>query len=191
MIGSLTGIVDSKSHNSLIIKVGGVGYIIFVTTATIAEMHEGTELSVWTHLAVRENALDLYGFLEHSDLVFFQLLLEVSGIGPKTALAVLSMAGSATLERAILSGDAGYLTKVSGIGAKSAQKIVLELKDKLAKIGRVADATNIREESDAIDALLALGYPLRDAREALGAIDSQHITTNAKIREALRLLGQK
>lgn len=191
MIGQLTGIVIHKGPGMLILDNHGVGYKVAVTTATHAAADHDRELTVWTYLAVRENALDLYGFSERPDLVFFELLLEVSGIGPKTALAVLNMAGAATLERAILTGDATYLTKVSGIGAKSAQKIVLELKDKLAKLGKVTDAADMREESDAIDALLALGYNLRDAREALGAVPPEHTTTNAKVREALRLLAQK
>jgi holliday junction DNA helicase RuvA len=191
MIGQLTGTISYKGPQGLIVDVGGIGYKVAVTAATHAEVELGSTLTLWTHLAVRENALDLYGFSERPDLVFFELLLEVSGIGPKTALGVLNMAGAATLERAILSGDASYLTKVSGIGAKSANKIVLELKDKLAKLGKVAAEKDMREETDAIDALMSLGYTLRDARDALTQVKAEHTTTNAKVREALKLLAQK
>ena len=143
---------------------------------------------MWTHLAVRENALDLYGFIERSELEFFEMLITISGIGPKSALGILSVAPVDTLRRAISSGDTSYLTKVSGIGRKNAEKIVVELRDKLGAIDANAGGT-LREEVDALSALEALGYSAREAREALKAVGNNAISTQEKLKAALKSLG--
>ena len=131
MIAQLTGIVAHRDKSSIILDVKGVGYRIFVSSGTLEQLHRQKEGSVsfFTHLSVRENALDLYGFLEQEELHFFEMLISISGIGPKSALGILSIADVETLKQAISSGDSSYLTKVSGIGTKIAKKIVLELND--------------------------------------------------------------
>lgn len=157
----------------------------------------GGVVRFFTYLAVRENALDLYGFLTRQELRFFELLITVSGIGPKTALGIVNTAPVETLISGIASGDASYLSKVSGIGAKNAKKIVLELKDKIIGMAREdetgeSNSSNsiFREESEVLEALQALGYALKDARDALAQVsDKAEKTVQEKIREALRVLG--
>src|SRR3989338_802352 len=131
MISFLEGNVKAARGTYLLVMVGGVGYKVAVLKETLARTKTGADISLWTYLAVREDALDLYGFLHEEELRFFELLLTVSGIGPKSALAVLDIASVETLRSAISAGNAGYLTTVSGIGKKTAEKIMLELKDKV------------------------------------------------------------
>ena len=166
MIGQIRGKTASLGDNFAILDVSGVGYKIFARGETLKKMRLGSETTMLTYLSVRENALDLYGFSNENDLRFFKMLLSVSGIGPKSALAILNIAGPETLEKAISAGDSSYLTKVSGIGKKSAQKIVLELKDKLGERGG-GDEGSLKEESEVIEALKALGYSLQEARRGL------------------------
>lgn len=190
MIGQLTGQVSHKGDRFIILEVVGVGYHVNLSLETLKRVEkEQANLKFWTYLAVRENALDLYGFLEQRELEFFELLISVSGIGPKSAITILSLAPPETLEKAITSSDAGYLTKVSGIGKKSAEKIVLELKDKLSDIAGLSDH-ELRGESEAIEALQALGYSLREAREALKNVPDTIIDTGEKVKQALKKLGK-
>jgi holliday junction DNA helicase RuvA len=189
MIARIEGKIITKDLNSIIVDVGGVGYRIFASNDTLGQSHEGRNISLWTYLAVRENALDLYGFIEKDERVFFELLIGVSGIGPKSAIAILSLAPVTTLKKAITSEDATYLTRVSGIGKKSAQKIIIELKDKLGK-GSSDDELSLKEEADALEALKALGYSAHDARESLKKVSDQTLGTNERIKEALRILGK-
>lgn len=174
------------------LETGGIGYKIFSTSETIliAKKKVGEILNFWTHLAVREDALDLYGFTEKEELDFFTLLISVSGIGPKTALGVLSLSPVKNLRRAIGSGDPTHLTKVSGIGKKIADKIVLELRDKIDFLEGDADESDMRGESDALEALKALGYNEREAREALKKLPASSAGTSDRIKQALKVLGK-
>src|SRR5581483_497384 len=141
------------------------------------------QISFWTYLAVRENALDLYGFQKKEELDFFELLISVSGIEPKSAMAILSVASISNLRHAISTGDTSHLVKVSGVGRKSAEKIVLELKDKLD--GLSADMTIAQAgDVDALEALKSLGYGEREVREVLKKI-TDAANTNDKIKKAL------
>jgi Holliday junction DNA helicase RuvA len=136
---------------------------------------------------VREDALDLYGFLDREELEFFEMLINVSGIGPKGALSILGITSIETLRKAISIGDTSYLTKISGIGRKTAEKIVIELRD---KIGTELEGSSLQVELDALEALKSLGYSAIEAREALKKVNSD-TDTNTKIREALKILGGK
>jgi Holliday junction DNA helicase RuvA len=186
MIGHLKGKVISQDIKSLILDVNGVGYKVFTNTALLSSA-KGQPLELWTYMAVRENALDLYGFATQEELAFFELLLTVSGIGPKSAMGILSAATLANLRHAIASGDTSHLTKVSGVGKKNAEKIVVELKDKLdgfeieVTIGMSADV-------DALEALKSLGYGEREAREALKKV-TEAKDTGDKVKKALKLLS--
>lgn len=187
MIGFIEGIVIHKEERAFVVGVGGIGYVVAATASCLAATTEGTTVRLWTHLAVREDALDLYGFKERDELALFKLLIGISGIGPKSALNVLSLADIGTITHAIASGDSGYLTKVSGIGKKLAQKIVLELKDKL---GTFADNTGVaNKETEALEALEALGYAPRDTREIVRVLAKEHATAELIIRRALQTLG--
>jgi len=194
MIAQLTGKLESQEKNFLILTVAGVGYKIFATAETLETLHKskkrtGQETKLWTHLAVRENALDLYGFLKKEELNFFEMLITISGIGPKTALGILNVATIETLTDAIVSGDNSYLTKVSGIGQKNAQRIILELKNKIKDIGDSANK-NIKAEMDAIDALKTLGYSTKEAATALQQIDPSITDIGEKIKASIKLLGK-
>ena len=135
-----------------------------------------------------ETSLDLYGFLEQPELEFFEMLITISGIGPKSALGILSVAPIDTIKHAIASGDTSYLTKVSGIGKKNAEKIVVELRDRLG--GAYSSAgTMLKEDADVIAALQSIGYSLKEARDALKGVSKDTTGTNEKIREALKQLG--
>lgn len=191
MIGSIRGTLASITEKFVIVDVGGVGYKVYTTQETLGNLTRESSVMFFTYLAVREDALDLYGFTTQKEQDFFELLLSVSGIGPKSALSILGLTTLETLEKAIGTGDTSYLTKVSGIGRKTAEKIVLELRDKLrARADEHGGSGNLRTESDAVEALRALGYTLEEARDVLRDIDPT-LETNAKIKEALKLLGRK
>ncbi|QSH39153.1 Holliday junction branch migration protein RuvA [Candidatus Kaiserbacteria bacterium] len=187
MIIQLRGTVVGKDPEYIILDVSGVGYKVFVTPETLAHTPEDKEAAVWTHLAVRETSLDIYGFLKREDMLFFELLIGISGVGPKSALSILSLADVTTLTSAISQGDTSYLTKVSGIGAKSAQKIVLELSD---KVGALSENPSLKEDADAIDALTAMGYSVSEARTALKAVPKDVEGANARLKQALKALAQ-
>lgn len=186
MIASITGTVTALELNNAVIDVEGVGYRIYTTPSVLAELHSGKITTLLTHLVVRENIMDLYGFLTQSDLRFFELLMSVSGVGPKSALSILSLADVETLTAAVAHNDTTHLTKVSGIGKKSAEKIVLELKD---KIGGVTTDANTNGDADAIDALRSMGYTLGEAREALKAVPKDITGANEKLKAALKSLS--
>ncbi|MDD2935362.1 MAG: Holliday junction branch migration protein RuvA [Candidatus Pacebacteria bacterium] len=188
MISQLTGKISFVTLNYVVLDVSGVGYKVFVSNDTTASLHENSNATLWTYLAVRENSMDLYGFTEKQNLDFFEMLLTVSGIGPKSALGILNVASPETLRSAISSGDTSYLTKVSGIGSKSAQKIVLELQDKVGKIE--GGARGVREEVDAVEALKSLGYSAREASDALKKVSKEITDTGGRVREALKILSK-
>jgi len=188
MISQLTGTLVEKDLGSITVDVSGVGYGVRVSKETLSRLPaDGKQVTLFTYLAVRENAMDLYGFSEREERSFFKLLIEVPGIGPKSALAILSLATVETLRKSITSNDTTYLTKVSGIGKKSAEKIVLELKDKLGAV--IAGGPDLKGESDAVEALRSLGYSLGEARDALKEVDESVTDTGARVKEALKILG--
>lgn len=191
MIINLTGTIIFNEENYVIFDVSGVGYKVYMPNDTIRTATKtGTDnkITIWTHHAIRENAMDLYGFLTKEDLNFFELLISISGIGPKTAIGILNVATTETLISAVSTGDTSYLTKVSGIGAKNAQKIVLELKNKVAKVEQTP--TGIREEIDVIEALRALGYSSREASDALKQVGEEVKGTGERVKMALKILNK-
>lgn len=191
MISRLNGSVTHIDPKYIVLDVGGVGYKVSVTSDTIFKIKVDDTLIVWTYLAVRENALDLYGFLSLKELSFFELLITISGIGPKTALGILNSASVEAIETAVQTADTSHLTKVSGIGKKVAEKIVMELKDKIEKISHTPESKSaMRGDADVIEALKALGYRDSEAREALKELPKSIIKTNDKIKEALKILGK-
>lgn len=191
MIAYIKGKILLRGEKYVILETNGIGYKIFAMPETIKNTKKDNEVSFWTHLHVREDAMEIYGFLEYSEVELFEMLINISGIGPKSALGVLSLAPVDTLKRAISSEDTSYLTKVSGIGRKIAEKIVLELKDKMGggKIDNITDPA-LKEEGDVLQALQSLGYSLREAREALKQVPNNIEGANNRIKEALKLLGR-
>ena len=188
MIGHLKGSVSVVRAGYAIISASSVGYKVFATRETLLSLRQDVETSLWTHLAVRENALDLYGFSSEEELRLFELLLTVSGIGPRSALAILDVALVETLRSAISQGNASYLTKVSGIGKKTAEKIVLELRDKVGASTEGA-GVSLHGDEEALEAMRALGYSQVEARDALRKVPPEVERSNERLREALRILG--
>lgn len=192
MIAHLSGTLFFTNDHFIVVDVSGVGYKVRTTISTLHELkkEEDKKISLWIHTVVREDVLDLYGFVNKEELDFFEMLISVSGIGPKSGLGILNIASVSTLKEAISNGNAVALTKVSGIGAKNAQKIILELRDKLGGIGDEVHGGKLHEEHDAIEGLVALGFSERDAREALKKVSSDIKGPSARIKHALKHLGK-
>ena len=194
MISHLKGTVIFSGDKFVILDVAGVGYKIGVTPDALRKSisEKGKEISLWIHLAVREDSMSMYGFLERQELELFEMLIGISGVGPKSAIGVLSVASVDALKSAIASGETSYLTKVSGIGKKNAEKIVLELRDKLGGPGGSGGTeTGRKEEVDAIEALKSLGYSQREAREALKDVADSVKGTSHRVKAALKNLGKQ
>lgn len=189
MIGKLTGRFGGVTDGMALIDVGGVGYTVRLPAsgATVATFQEGADIALFIHTAVREDAIDLYGFPTNEELRFFRQLMSVSGIGPKTALGIMSVADTPTLRRAIAKGDASALTKTFGIGKKNAERMVVELRDKLST--EVLATSPAQETNDEVlEALMALGYKAEEARRAVKDTDPS-LPTGEKVAHALRNLG--
>lgn len=194
MIGSLEGTIEFVAEKFILLDVRGVGYKIFCGVGTLDKMPEkGAAVKLWTHFHVREDSHELYGFFHYAELDLFEMLIAISGIGPKGALGVLNIAPVDTLKKAIAAGDTSYLTRVSGIGRKTAEKVVLELKEKMSGRGTIVDAPELRDEADALDALVGLGYSQREAREALASVEdkTESVSVAERVKAALRNLGKK
>lgn len=191
MISRLTGTIVHFDPKFIVLDVSGVGYKVAVSPDIMTRLDKKGPVTLWTYLAVRENALDLYGFNSLSELNFFELLNTISGIGPKTAMGILNVASVHSLETAIQTGDTSHLTKVSGIGKKVAEKIVLELKDKILETAGSAESqATMKNDADALEALKSLGYSPTEARDVLKQIPKTITKTNDKIKEALKILGK-
>jgi Holliday junction DNA helicase RuvA len=200
MIATLTGKVESVGGTSCILEVNGVGYLIFMPLSALEVLSHATEpVKVFTHFQVREDDASLYGFLTAADKTIFEKIIGVSGIGPKTALAILGTLSGERFREAIENEDHRSLTGVSGVGLKTAQRLILELKGKLSK-GVLAESAGFKSHigfhssvSDAIDALIALGYPAKEAATVIETIVSaeQNLTTPEIVRKALKNLGRK
>jgi Holliday junction DNA helicase RuvA len=189
MIAKIEGIVWDTNDKFLTVGVSGIGFKIFTTLETKGVSQKGNNISLFTHLVVREDALNLYGFITEEELKFFEMIISISGIGPKTALNVLNISSVPALKRAISSGDTSHLTKVSGIGKKIADKMVLELKDKVIIFEEESDVS-LRDEIDAIEAMKTLGYNPKDARDALREVSKEITKTGDRIKAALKILGK-
>lgn len=188
MIGSLKGKITHKSANYIILETSGVGYKVFVPLVLLASLKVGQESSLVIHTYVREDQLTLYGFPTLSELEFFELLLTVSGVGPKSALGIMSLASLAMIKSAIVSEDPSVFTKVSGIGRKTAERVILELKEKLKD--EKSSMPVAKEHSDAMDALVSLGYSQQEARDALKSVPADVTNLQTKVKIALKSLSK-
>lgn len=190
MIAYLEGEIIYTTDKFIILNTGGVGYKVNLTDDTLLSYKDKKTASLFIYTAVRENSIDLFGFKNAEELSFFELLLDVSGIGPRSALAIIGLAPINTIKRAIAIGDVSYLNKVSGIGKKTAEKIIIELRDKLESYKNDTDTpSNLREEGDILEALKSLGYSQNEARDALKQVPISIEGTNARIKEAIRILS--
>lgn len=199
MIATLNGKLIIKELNYVVVECGGVGLKCFVTQNTHAAIGSiGDNVFLYTYLAVKEDALDLFGFSDNSELEVFKLITSVSGVGSKIGLAILSEFSADKIMLYIASGDAKSLTAASGVGIKLAQRIILELKDKVGSISvgnasfdvkTVGNATANTSSKEAIEALVSLGYSQSEASLAVGRLDSS-LDTNELIKQALKSLAR-
>jgi len=190
VIGRLSGRLLAKHPPQVLLDVQGVGYEIDVPMSTLYQLPAtGAEVTLLTHLIVREDAHQLYGFATEGERAAFRQLLRISGVGARTALAVLSGMSVADLQQAVSAQDAGRLTRVPGIGKKTAERLLLELRDKLEFGGAAAPAAGSVEGGDIANALMALGYNDREAAWALKQLP-EGINVTDGIRQALKLLSK-
>jgi Holliday junction DNA helicase RuvA len=192
MIAMLTGVVAEKTVDEIVLDVGGVGYGLLVTNEDHGRLTSGDKAKLYVHEHIRENSHDLFGFTALDTKKLFELLLGVNGVGPKMALNVLNTGTANDVRAAIASGDVKSIQKASGVGKRVAERVVVELKDKvglegvdLATTGLLqSDATLMKDE--AVEALVALGYTAADAASALAHIDKA-LPTEDRIKQALRV----
>ncbi len=200
MIYSVNGKILVKDGTMAVIDCGGVGYACRTTYTTLSEIGGiGENAMLYTHLSVREDAVELFGFASLSELHCFKMLTSVSGVGPKAAIAILSDLPADRFALVVASGDSKTLTKSKGIGAKTAQRIVLELKDKIAKENKDSDFAALAQSavyrddsalSDAISALMVLGYAQEEIMPILSQLE-RNLTSEEMIKETLRIIGSR
>ena len=201
MFAYIKGCLEEKATNYVVIDVGGIGYKIFMSDMSINEIGElGTKVKVHTHYYVREDNISLYGFLTHEELKMFELLLSVSGIGAKSAIAMLSNITPAGFACAIISNNVALLKKIPGIGPKTAQRIILELQDKLKseqELAKQEEQTEIKvlncscqNEEEAMQALQILGYNKKEIEKAFEKIANKDVSVEELIKKGLSILAR-
>lgn len=194
MISSVRGEVLDIALDHVVIEAGGVGYKVMATPATLATLRRGTEARLITAMIVREDSQTLYGFADGEARDLFSTLLGVSGVGPKIALATLAVYDAVALRQALADGDVAALTRVPGIGKRGAERIVLELRDKIgASPSGVSAAAGHAVRGPVIEALVGLGFPAKQAEEACDKVlaDDPEASTSSALRAALSMLGKK
>lgn len=199
MISYIKGKLEIKSKDYIIVDVGGIGYKIFMSETAINELEKGTEVKVFTYMRVREDDISLYGFLNNEELVTFELLISVGGVGAKSAITILSNITPSKFALAVITNDVNTLKKLPGIGAKTAARIILELKDKMKTEQSIEENKNeeIKEAivldnkaNDALEALCVLGYTRKDVEKVLSNIDTNKLTVEEIIKQGLKYLGR-
>lgn len=198
MYAYINGKIADKSNNYVVIDAGGVGYKIFMSPSAIEKLPDvGQAQKVHTYYYVREDVISLYGFLSNEELRMFELLLSVSGIGAKSAIQILSAITPSSFALAVISNDISSIVKIPGIGKKTAERIILELKDKLKTEQAITktEATtkaiqNDERDLEAITALQVLGYTKKEIDKALEKVDTQNLSVEEIIRKALGTLGK-
>ena len=201
MIAFVSGILEMKLNGYVVIEVGGIGYKVFMSEASIENLGNiGDKVKVYTHYHVREDDISLYGFLTMEELNMFELLISVSGVGAKSALNTLANIAPSSFALAVISNDTSKLVKIPGVGAKTAARIILELKDKIKNQNMVnntkensMDTNNIEtneELSEAISALQVLGYNRKDIEKALEKINTKDLKLEEIIKQGLKYLAR-
>ena len=198
MFAYIKGSLEEKTNNFVVIDVSGVGYQIFMSESAIQNIGElGKIVKVYTHYHVREDNISLYGFLSNEELKMFELLLQVSGIGAKSAITMLSNITPSNFVLAVITNDVSKLTKIPGIGAKTAQRIILELKDKLkteSAISKTEETRTVIEKTEVLDeaiaALQILGYNKKEIEKAFEKIDKTNLSVEELIKKGLSVLAR-
>lgn len=198
MFAYIKGSLEVKAINYVVVENNGMGYKIYMSSKTIGTIgNVGEQVKIYTHYHVREDDISLYGFNSEEDLRMFEILISVSGVGVKSALTMLSDITPSSFALAVINDDVTRLTKVPGVGKKTAQRLILELKDKLKSEDISASETEIEENkenleinNDAIIALQVLGYSKKEAETVLEKIDTKNLSVEETIKQALKMLGR-
>ena len=197
MIAYLKGELVVKSEEYIIIEVQGIGYKVFMSKKSIDELQENRQVRVYTYLKVREDDISLFGFNTNEELHMFELLISVGGIGAKSAITILSNITPSRFALAVITNEVNTLKKLPGIGPKTAQRIILELKDKIKTQEATEQENEIKQKTevsdsakDAIEALQVLGYTRREVEEAISKIGESNLTTEEIIKQGLKYLGR-
>lgn len=190
MIAHVNGIIAEKFNTSVIVDVHGVGYEIALSALDFEDANLNDEKKFYTYHKVSENAEELYGFSSLAAKKIFELLISVNGVGPKAGMAILSLATPEEVRNAIANGDVKFISKASGVGKKSAERVIVDLRDKVglpSKYGatEVISAVKTEESDEALDALMALGFPLKEATDTLAKVDAT-LPTEERIKQALK-----
>jgi len=187
----LSGRIEEKTKDFVILEKDGYGFKIFLCQKDISEIQEGSEIRLYTFFYEKENQfLKIYGFLKKIDLSLFEMLISISGIGPKAALSLIGLSSAEEIFSAISQGKSEFLSRISGIGKKRAQKIILELKDKIIT-NREKESPVFEENLEIIEALHSLGFPKSKVKDALNKIPSSAEGLENRLKEALKILSQK
>lgn len=198
MITYIKGKLEIKTKEYIVIDVSGIGYKIFMSANSINELEKGKEVKVFTYMKVREDDVSLYGFINNEELVTFELLITVGGIGAKSAINILNNISPSKFALAVITNDVNSLKKLPGIGAKTAQRIILELKDKMKTDNEIEVENNNIENinkmdskvQDSVDALTVLGYTRKDIEYALSKINVEDLSVEEIIKQGLKYLGR-
>lgn len=190
MIAKLKGKIEYIRDSYVVVDVNGIGYKVFSTPFVLGRIAGSEEVKFFIHTYVREDILALYGFLVLDELEMFELLISISGIGPKAAMGILSIADVKTIRTAILNEDPSVLTKVSGVGKKTAERVILELKNKIADLPG-NEKEEVLADNDALEALTGMGYSTAEAREALKLVSSEIKDVGERVKMSLKNLGKK
>lgn len=185
MISYLRGRIVLKKEKFIVLDVNGVGYKVFLSKKSIARAEEEREIEVFCFLNVRENSLDLYGFLDYKELEFFEILGGIRGVGPKAALEISSLGPLEKIKGRILAHDEKLFEEISGIGRKKAMAIILELSGKIKEVSKKKPETDEAEEG-----LVSLGFSRQKAKEALAKVPKEIKNNDQRIKEALKILGR-
>ncbi len=194
MIASVHGTIESLGPDWVVVNVSGIGFLVHVPSTTAVKLGStGQEVHLHTHLVVREDDLILFGFATPDDLDVFELLISASGIGPKVALAILSTLSADEVCTAIVTGNMPQLTRVPGVGKKTAERLILELKDKMAERTAVSPVAGITEQdTDVVAALTSLGYSVAEVGRAIASIPrTPGLTLEEKVKFAIQYFGKK
>lgn len=187
MIGYLSGTVRFVRQQSAIIETGGVGYLVYLGSTFLGNVSPGSEISIFIHTVVKDDAIDLYGFSDERAIRLFEHLLSVSGVGPKTALTVVDR-GVSAVEAAVIAGDVAFFTGIPRLGKKNAQKIIIDLKSKLGSLGDLDLNRNDDRDQELVSALLSMGFRKSEVTETVTRIDPT-LPLPERIRLSLRQMG--
>jgi len=192
MIYSISGKLMNKANNFAVVETGGIGLRIFTSAGTLKALPAiGSSIKLFCHLHVREDALDLFGFVSPDELDFFEMLISVSGVGPKSALSILDVAKLDELSAAIKEGRPDLLTRASGIGRKTAERVIVELRAKVQSVRSGLVVEKMEGDADIVEALTGLGYRREEARSALAKVDQKIHGMEERLKSALAILGKK